>query len=203
MLRKFHRPAAGALLAALLLAGLADAGQARIYRGHTHGGGFLLRLSGGLGAASTSADIEGDDPELSGGSGDINIAIGGIVSPGLALHGTIWGWSVQDPEVEWLGVEGWIPADLSMSAIGGGLTYYFMPANLYLSGSLGLATLSLERAESDTGLAFDFTVGKEWWVGARWGLGIAGAFGYHSIPGEGDEDWSGRNIALRFTATFN
>jgi hypothetical protein len=208
MLRASLRPVAAALLAAILLIAIAAPGQARIVRGHSHGGGFFLRLSAGLGGADTGPEIQGDDPVFSGASGDLNIAIGGVVSPGLALHGTLWGWSINEPELEWLGAEGWVPGDLSLSAIGGGVTYYFMPSNLYLSGSLGFATLSLdldetELAKSDTGLALDFTVGKEWWVGARWGLGVAGAFGYHSVPGDAGEDWSGKSVAIRFSATYN
>ncbi len=195
-------------MAALLIALSAAPGQARIVRGHDHDGGFFLRLSGGLGGADSGPEIPGEDPQLSGASGDVNLAIGGVVSPGLALHGTLWGWSISEPTVEWADEEGWFPGDLSLSAIGGGVTYYFMPANLYLSGSLGFATLSLDvghtqLGESDTGLAMDFTVGKEWWVGARWGLGVAGAFGYHSVPGDADEDWSGKSVALRFSATLN
>jgi len=208
MLRTCLRPLAGGLLVTILLVATASPGEARIVRGHSHDGGFFLRLSGGLGGADTGPEIQGDDPKLSGASGDLNIAIGGIVSPGLALHGTIWGWSVGDPELKWQQAEGWVPGDLSLSAIGGGVTYYFMPANLYLSGSLGFGTLSLDLegaplAESDTGLAMDLTVGKEWWVGARWGLGVAGAFGFHNIPGDNGEDWSGKSVAIRFTATLN
>jgi hypothetical protein len=175
-----------------------------------HDGGFFLRLSAGVGTASTSAD----DPdfgewEISGVSGDVNFAIGGIVSPNLALHGTLWGWSTTDPDVELDGDDaGTLNGDLSVSAIGAGLTYYFMPSNLYLSGSLGLASMSIDTDlgdfGSDTGLAVDITLGKEWWVGRSWGLGIAGALGLHSVGAEDiEENWSGASFGLRFSATMN
>jgi hypothetical protein len=38
--------------------------------------------------------------KLSGEAGDLNFAIGGIVSPNLALHAMLYGWLVQDLDVE-------------------------------------------------------------------------------------------------------
>lgn len=64
--------------------------------------------------------------------------------------------------------------------------------------------LHADNVESNSGLALDFTVGKEWWVGGNWGLGLAGCFGYHSIPDGGvDANWSGTSFGLRFSATMN
>jgi hypothetical protein len=173
-----------------------------------HDGGFLLRLSAGLGSGSTSIDVVGGDLEFSGLSGDGNLALGGVISPNLALHGTLWGWSVSDPDVELGGLQGELDGSIGVSAVGGGITYYLMPANVYLSASVGAAWLQLDTdfgdEGSDTGFALDGTVGKEWWVGNSWGLGIAGAVGYHSIPADGiDENFSGVSFGLRFTATLN
>ena len=174
-----------------------------------HNEGFFLRLSAGGGSAKTSICLLDEDFELTGPSGDVNLAIGAIVSPNLALHGTIWGWSVSDPDFEWgevgIAFEG---TDLSLSAIGGGLTYYFMPVNMYLSGSVGIGVLTLDgpggSGETDGGLTFDITLGKEWWVSDRWGLGVSGGFGYHSIPEKDvDENWSGNSFGIRFSATLN
>ena len=187
-----------------LLAGPALAGEPR-----THDG-FFLRLSAGMGSANTENEVLDSDIEFSGGSGDANIAIGAVVAPNLAIHGTLFGWTVAEPDVEAEGLSGEIEGDLSLSAFGGGLTYYFMPANIYLSGSLGAATLSIDddplfEGDSDTGIVGEITLGKEWWVGGSWGLGVAGAFGFHSIPGDDlfEEDWSGNSWAIRFSATLN
>ena len=170
--------------------------------------GFFLRLSGGVGSASTSISESGSEFKLSGMSGDVNLAIGGIVSTNLALHGTLFGWTVSDPSAKINGSDaGTVDGSVEMVAFAGGITYYFMPANIYLSPSVGIATLSFDGdsdGSSDTGFAMDITLGKEWWVGNSWGLGIAGAFGYHSIPDGGvDLTWSGPSFALRFTATLN
>ena len=177
---------------------------------HRHDG-FLLRLSAGFGVASSDAEDEfGDNLEMSGLSGDVNFAIGGMVAPNLALHGTLWGWSIADPDVELNNDDlGDLNGDLTMSALGIGVTYYFMPTNLYLSGSFGVGQLSLDvegvgDADTDWGPVLDATIGKEWWVSANWGLGLAGGVGFHSIPDDDiDDNWSGVSLGLRFSATFN
>ena len=173
-----------------------------------HDGGFFLRLSAGLGTARTKFGNPAIPMEISGFAGDVNIAIGGVVSPNLAVHGTIFGWSAIDPNVELDGASGEIEGNVIVSTIGGGVTYYFMPINLYVSGSAGFAKLSLETTEgvgeTDYGPALEITLGKEWWVGNSWGLGVAGDVGYHSVPEKNiDENWSGLNLAVRFTATLN
>lgn len=186
-----------------LLGGPALAGEPR-----THDG-FFLRLSGGGGGASSTLDVPGLESEFSGGSGDINIAVGAVVATNLALHGTFFGWSVSDPDLDVEGVgSGEVDGTFSMAAFGGGLTYYFMPVNMYLSGSLGGAQLNFDgsgvEGESDTGIAGELILGKEWWVGNSWGLGVAGSYGFHSIPdGDVDENWSGNSWSIRFSATLN
>ena len=65
-----------------------------------HEGGFFMRLSGGGGTAQTELDDGFGTFEYSGPTGDLNFAFGGIVSPNLALHGTLFGWVVSDPTVE-------------------------------------------------------------------------------------------------------
>jgi hypothetical protein len=171
--------------------------------------GFFLRLSAGSGGANASADTPGGSLELEGtGSGDVNIAIGGAVKPNLILHGTLWGWLISDPDATGPFGPGTLVGDVDLSAFGGGLTYYFMPVNIYLSGSAGFGTMTVDsgaiQGETDSGFVTDLTLGKEWWVGGSWGLGVAGGFGYHSIPDGGiDADWTGTSWAVRFTATLN
>jgi hypothetical protein len=188
----------------LLLSGHASAGNPREHDG------FFLRLSGGGGAAQAEIEESGDTFGLSGGSGDLNIAIGHTVARNLALHGTLFGWLLSEPDLKVNGSElGSVEnVDIDLTAFGGGLTYYFMPVNIYLSGSAGAATLTVDSpdvdTETDTGFFGEITLGKEWWVGGSWGLGLAGAAGFHSIPdGDVDDSWSGASFALRFTATLN
>lgn len=195
--------------AALTLAFFSTSAQAGNPREHD---GFFLRMSIGGGYADTQIEDESGELEFSGIAGDYNFAVGGVISDNLAIHGTFFGWGLQDPDFELdagLEAEGELDGSLSMAAIGGGITYYLMPANIYFSGSVGGAKLyfdsdDLGESDSDIGIAGDFTVGKEWWVGNSWGLGIAGGMSLHSIPdGELDENWTGKSFVLRFSSTFN
>jgi hypothetical protein len=169
-----------------------------------------------MGHADTEIDDEvGEgETELSGPAGEYNFAVGGIVRENLALHGTLFGWWVNDPDMEVFDdtgavTEGSLTGWVNMNAWGGGITYYLMPINLYFSGSVAGAMLTFGNGStydthSDVGFAGDFTVGKEWWAGEDWGLGFSGGMSLHSIPAsETSENWSGKTFALRFSATFN
>jgi len=198
----------GALAVSVLALAVVAAAPALAGEPRTHDG-FFLRLSAGGGYGQTKVTVFDEDLKLSGAAGDINLAIGGAVTPNLAVHGTLWGWAVSSPDVELGSASGTASdATLNMSSYGAGITYYFVPANVYISPSLGLSILSIEEggesARTDTGFGFDATIGKEWWVSDGWGLGVAGAFTYHSVPdGDIDERWSGPGFAVRFSATYN
>jgi hypothetical protein len=171
-----------------------------------HDGGFFLRLSGGGGYASGSLTITpGPNVDFSGTAGDVNFAIGGMVARNLAVHGTIWGWLIPNPDWKLVDTTAAGTDDISLRAMGGGATYYFMPVNIYISSSIGIGALANASGDTDPRLAIDVTVGKEWWIGDKWGLGLAGAFGYFSVPAASglDASWSGTSFALRLTATLN
>jgi len=203
-----RRPILIAAFAAMLVSLLTTADHAAAGDPRTHDG-FFLRLSGGGGTARTELDVPGAKVKMDGGTGDLNFAIGAVVAPNLAIHATVFGWLVSDPtvEVDSLG-SGTANGDLDLSAFGAGLTYYFMPANIYVSGSAGIGKLTIDspsgNAETDNGFVGELTVGKEWWLGNSWGLGLSGSFGFHSIPdGDVDESWKGTSLALRLSATLN
>lgn len=167
-----------------------------------HDGGFFLRMSGGLGIAQTT--LEGNLMSFSGVTSSTNMAIGGGLFNNFALHATAFGFLIPDPDVEVLGIPGTTSLDIMLSGVGVGVTYY-MPVNIYISPSIGIGALS-DEAGGGTGLGFalDLTLGKEWWVGGSWGLGVAGAFGFHSVPqSDADIRWEGFDFALRFSATLN
>lgn len=190
------------LLAATAFALPAQAGD------RAHDNGFFLRLSGGGGSASTDLEYGGSKLKLDGTTADLNVAIGAIVARNLALHGTLWGWAISNPDMTLDGFTAESNGNLMLSAVGVGLTYYFMPVNMYLSGSVGAGQLTAEEdghtSDSDKGPIVDITLGKEWWVGSSWGLGVALSGGYHSVPDGGiDASWQGTSFAVRFTATLN
>lgn len=175
-----------------------------------HEGGIFIRLSTGIAGSSASVEDEvaGTKTEFTEGGGTHNLAFGGMAWQNVALHATAFGWIVKDPKVEVNGIDqGRFNGSAGLNALGGGVTWYIMPVNIYVSGSAGFGWMSVSQnytRSSSVGFAFDFTVGKEWWVSDRWGLGVAlGANGY-SIPIEGiDGNWEGGSLGVRFSATFN
>jgi len=84
-----------------------------------------------------------------------------------------------------------------------------MPANIYISPSIGMGRLVLKSGgltgNTEMGPVFDLTLGKEWWVGGSWGLGVAGKIGCHSVreSEEMPENWNGYSLGVRFSATLN
>ena len=193
------------LIVFLILAPRAHAGQPR-----THDGLFL-RLAGGVAFANSKIEVGGESLEFTDIGGDGNFAIGGVIAHNLALHGTLWGWAVGDADGEFNGQDFDSNITITMSAFGGGLTYYFGPSNVYLSGSVGLGKLEFHDegddfldGDTDNGVVLTALLGKEWWVGNSWGLGIAGDINYHSFPADGvDENWDGISFGVLFSATLN
>ena len=172
-----------------------------------HENGFFLRLALGGGPAKSRIESGPEFLEFSGTGLDIEIAVGGIVAPNLAVHGTVFGWLISDPDLKSDYGSVQAKGDLNLSALGAGLTYYFMPINIYLSGTVGFGQLSGDGdidGSTDTGLILEAVAGKEWFVSNRWGLGVAVGFTYHSLPEPDiDPNWKGWSIPIRFSATFN
>lgn len=176
-----------------------------------HEDGFMLRLGlGGAAAAGTEVDLGTSTLKMDGTGVNFELAIGGIVTSNLAIHGTLMGWGITEPDVELTGFpEGAnLPADLILSGAGAGLTYFIMPVNIYLTGTVGFSQLTISEGavsvNSSTGFMFEAAVGKEFFVSDRWGIGFAVGINYHSIPEEGiDENWTGVSIPIRLSATLN
>ena len=101
-----------------------------------------------------------------------------------------------------------------------GITYYFMPINIYLTAAVGLAwfTFDADRTyyygttddyddssdATNAGVGLNFDVGKEWWVGRQWGIGVAGRLSYAAASGEvvsGRYDYSQWGFTVLFSAT--
>ena len=174
-----------------------------------HDGGFFLRLTAGGGYSNSKIEEFGDELELKGPSGSFDVALGAVIADNFAIHATLGGFGLVDPTVEFNGIEDQTEdVSLTMSMIGGGFTYYLGSSNTYITASVGAGALTLDidgdDESSDTGLAFDAGIGKEWWVSDNWGLGVSVTAGYHSIPpGDADDNFKGTSFAVRFSATRN
>jgi hypothetical protein len=180
---------------------------------HLHTGFFLrLAIGPGYGWAERNTGVE--DIAAYGLGFLFAFDIGGAVTENLIVHARISDFVNLGPTFERDGREYDGPDELTLAFIlyGGGLTYYFMPANVYTTVAFGAALGLLELdgdaySESDVGFGVDVDLGKEWWVGSEWGLGVAARFSYASVPpssSNADADWlDGIAVGALFSATYN
>lgn len=190
-----------------------DKGQVLDYRLHK---GFYLSMSIGLNFPNiTIEEVNVTNMKLTGTGGQFDLKIGGAIQENLILHATITSHSISGPKVESYGVSQNSSNKMSIgeAMIGCGMTYYFMPANIFVSGSAGLGNFTLINNDTDTnistdrGFSFQLKAGKEWWVSKRWGLGVSVTYGKTMVtntPGGGvEETLNSNNFAISFNATLN
>ena len=132
------------------------------------------------------------------------VSIGYALSNGLVLLGEYYDVMIygptSDPYV----------AALDFQGFGPGAKYYLMPFNIFLSGSvLIISQLTLRNdgdwrtgngswQSEDENIAGRFSVGKEWWASANWGLGVAGEFVLGRV-----ESHTLNGYSLLISASFN
>jgi hypothetical protein len=167
--------------------------------------GFFLRLTLGFGGASVSSDAA----QWSGAGLGMGVSIGGSIVENLALHADFQGTTIISPEekVDGLAARSF-DGDILLSSFGIGGTYYFMPINLYLSAGVGLGRTTFEnnvgqQYNSDAGLTLSLLVGKEWWIGDDWGIGVAGQLLIMATESDIDGKLGSGAINLLFSATYN
>ncbi len=175
--------------------------------GYKHDG-FFLRLSAGAAFARNSIKDGGVEEAVQGGGSSFDVAVGATITENFALHAEIFGAGLVDPQVYQDGTEkGQLEGEYTLGAFGAGVTYYFMPANFYLSAAVGLSIIKAEIGnqvfESDAGVAANLMFGKEWWVHRDWGIGIAGQLIYSAIPSGLDNPHHTVIAGVLFSATFN
>jgi hypothetical protein len=160
-------------------------------------------------------DFLGSDLKYSGFAQDLRFQIGGTVANNLILFGEFGGVMQIDPQMEWMGMSA-TANDVTVSVFdfGGGLTYYIMPSNIFFSLSFlsSQATFEFEgtTGKSQYGFGINGMIGKEWWVGQQWALGLA-VYGYYStMKDEGtimginySSDINNFSIGVMFSATYN
>ncbi|MGE5479893.1 MAG: hypothetical protein ACM3U1_05645 [Chloroflexota bacterium] len=177
--------------------------------------GFYLSLALGpvFGEIKDNVDlgIFGKEAYIYSGTGAIlDVKIGGRVAENLLLHGTITSAAIPGPTVEHesTGKKETIDSDNSLGEVmfGAGLTYYFMPTNIFISGSVGLGMFTFSGGHdvdaSDAGIGVQLKAGKEWWVGDDWGLGVAVFYSTTAV----EEDYlkyGSNRFGVMFNATFN
>jgi hypothetical protein len=168
--------------------------------------GFFLRLNIGPGMANVTRP----DYRWSGLALSLGVSIGGSVIENLALHADFHTTLLPNPTERSFGRKNDFNADIVFESMGIGATYFIMPVNLYVSVSGGIGVLAFEDDFGDSkdtgaGLALGGTVGKEWWVGTDWGLGIAGQVQYVRVRDyvRDQERLNGLALSILFSATYN
>lgn len=155
------------------------------------------------------------DYQFQGVGGAFDFKIGYALVENIILHATLATKSMYGPEVSSNGHSETVSNDISISEtmIGGGLTYYIMPVNIFCSGSIGLGNVSIENSEKDVsgstdkGFAMQLKIGKEWWISRRWGLGLAFAYGRTKLTNNPNNNVKelidSNNFGIHLSATFD
>jgi hypothetical protein len=180
--------------------------------------GFFLRINIGPGAGRTryKESVDGaqvSSVEASGLSGMLDVGVGGRLVGNLILHGNLLFSRFYSSTRLVDGVkDAAVHVTDSATLVGAGVSYYFMPFNVYLSSSFGLAWLFEGREDgqlrSDAGLFVTLAAGKEWWVGrsGAWGVGAAlrGTFAAAPVDIAGVQSkLKSGNVAVAFSCTYN
>jgi hypothetical protein len=167
--------------------------------------GFFFRGTLGLGGGS----IGNSDAKFTGGGGLSSLAIGGSVAPNFALGAESFAVVLSEPKLTSNGVEYSTRSGTAVNTAGLGLmgTYYFVPSNVYLSGTLGFARTTVEApntstTRTDNGLGGNVKVGKEWAVSQDWTLGVAGHVIFATVTDAADKAVSTTAFGVAFSATY-
>ena len=188
---------------------------------HRHDG-FMLRLAIGVAFGGMTGDDflldEGSETSASGAGFSTTIGIGGALMDNLVLNADLFQTTFLDPSIEVdgrelgdadsYGEDRGVGENVELTGLGIGVTYYFMPINIYLAGAVGIGQVvfvsdSGERAGSDAGLSLHALIGKEWWVGVDWGIGVAGEVAFVRAEDEYLGDVTGLGFSVLFSATYN
>lgn len=167
---------------------------------HHHEGFFMRLLAGGGPGKVTVDNVMGSEMIFTGMGGDFHFQIGSSIIDNLIVFGELGGFHLIFPKLEWLGGTSQL-LTISVSAIeyGAGLTYYMMPANLYFSGSVMYCSDRIEgvneKGKREYGLGFLAALGKEWWIGNNWGLGVALFLESSSVKDK--EEMTGAQVTIK------
>jgi len=190
---------------------------------HKHDGFYLSMNTGPVFGNVFSNDKSYSSPntmDMSGPGAVIDFKIGGAIRENLILHADIISNAVVGPTIISTGninpPKVKAPQTLSVGEemYGVGITYYIMPSNILLSGTLGLGSFSIIDSKNDNnnvitdrGFSMQLKLGKEWWVSKNWGLGVGLTYGSTNVTNKPDngstEEISSNRFGILFNTTFN
>lgn len=189
---------------ALLLAVIQPQLPAEPQPEHRHHGLFF-RADFGLGFYVSSPGAT----TVTGGSAGLGVSIGAGLAENFALFASIFSAATANADLS-VGSVRAAGTNVSSGIAGSGLgfTYYFMPVNAFLSGTLGVGQATLDQTgkthTSRVGPIWRLGAGREWFVSSSWGLGLAVYLtGSHNTTQEYPQSsWTTIAPVVAMTATF-
>jgi hypothetical protein len=179
---------------------------------HRHVGPFL-RFDLGFGYTDSRTSASGtlfSFDSLHGPGPAFALAMGGALKENFVLAGEFWSSWVAWPTVTSHGASistGSFSA--SVYGFGPNITWFLIPANVYLSFTPSLTWLMLSDAygsyQTDTGFGGRVALGKVWWTGPHWTFGVSGWFAGGYIPegGGAHANWQTLSGGIALTSTAN
>ena len=188
-------------------------------KNHQHTG-FFLSMSAGPVFGNISDDVTGDvngtyRMDMNGGGALFDFKIGGAIQENLILHATLISQTMPGPTIKISdnpSIKATDELTVGEAMFGGGLTYYIMPQNIFLSGSLGIGNFTMMDQKNDQttstqrGFSMQLKAGKEWWVSKKWGLGLSVTYGTTSLTNNSggiSEKLNSNRFGILFNATLN
>ncbi len=143
---------------------------------HDHAG-FYLNAGLGVGQIWVTGGI--GTGGISGLAAPLDLAIGWALTPSLVAFGDFYDAYAPRPAFAIIPL-----TDLELTGVGPGVRYDWRPFDLYGTASVLVSRINYHSElpadhryqidqTSDWGLMGRVSVGKQWWVSARWGLGLA------------------------------
>lgn len=173
-----------------------------------HDGFYLSMALGGV-FGPTSDKVKSDEIEFSGIGVELDFKIGGAIKENFILHATITSKAVTPPDIYINGNKMSVRSGVSFGEVmyGIGVTRYFMPSNMFLSGSLGVGRFLISDGSTTSSTKFgpsgQIKIGKEWWVSKNWGLGVGVTYAKTYVNESSDETINSNRFSILFNATFN
>lgn len=159
---------------------------------HTHDG-IYLHFSSGPGIGTLSNDDVGDTSIAH----LLNLQFGYSATANLELSLDLYGCYIYNADFGYDSENGW-------GGVGGGLSYYVMPYNLFANLSFGYARFNSSMdIGGGHGIALQAALGKEWWISDNWGIGPALHFSYARAFSERSRSASGYSGALLLSFAYN
>ena len=94
-------------------------------------------------------------------------------------------------------------ASIGDAILGVGFTHYFVPANAFVSLTLGTGSFTITNynrsGSTDRGFGYILRAGKEWYVARHLGMGVVGGVAHLSANDKSDPNYPG--YAATFTTT--